>query len=44
MAAGRWTLGWPGVAPGGGRVRQGIYQARVTVDGRPLVRRFVVLQ
>lgn len=44
MGAGRWTLGWSGRTAGGSRAGAGMYLARVRVDGRELVRRFVLLQ
>lgn len=44
LGAGRWTLRWPGVSRGGSRLGPGVYLARVTVNGKAFVRRFVLLR
>ncbi len=42
--SGRWGLGWEGRTDNGSSAANGIYLARVTVDGRPFVRRIAHLR
>jgi glucose/arabinose dehydrogenase len=42
--AGAWTLTWDGSTGRGARARPGVYWMRVEVDGKPLLRRAVLLQ
>lgn len=44
LAAGRWTLSWPGKSQGGALARPGIYLARVSVNGSVFARRFAVVR
>jgi hypothetical protein len=42
--SGRWTLRWDGRTSAGGQAPTGLYMARVTIDGRPWVRRILRLR
>ncbi len=42
LAAGRWTLEWPGRTAGGAAPEPGVYFARVVVDGRAITTRRLV--
>jgi len=44
FAAGAWRLAWNRATRGGGSAGPGLYFARITVDGKPYVRRFAIVR